>query len=39
LCRYPPPNPLAILRGGNSSRQYHLGDMARDTVGLLDAVG
>ena len=36
---YPPPNPLAILRGGNSGRQYHLGDMARDTVGLLDALG
>jgi pimeloyl-ACP methyl ester carboxylesterase len=35
---YPPPNPLAILRGG-SRRQYHLGDMARDTTGLLDALG
>jgi pimeloyl-ACP methyl ester carboxylesterase len=33
------PNPLAVLRGGNDKRQYHLGDMARDTVGLLDAVG
>lgn len=33
------PHPLAIIRGGNSPRQYHLGDMARDTVGLLDAVG
>lgn len=33
------PHPLAILRGGNDSRQYHLGDMARDTVGLLDALG
>jgi pimeloyl-ACP methyl ester carboxylesterase len=36
---YPPPHPLAILRGGNHPRQYHLGDMARDTVGLLDALG
>ena len=36
---FPPPNPLAILRGGNHPRQYHLGDMARDTVGLLDALG
>jgi pimeloyl-ACP methyl ester carboxylesterase len=36
---YPPPNPLAIFRGGNNARQYHLGDMARDTVGLLDALG
>jgi pimeloyl-ACP methyl ester carboxylesterase len=36
---YPPPHPLAILRGGNNSRQYHLGDMARDTVGLLDVLG
>ncbi len=36
---FPPPKPLAILRGGNHPRQYHLGDMARDTVGLLDALG
>ncbi|MBV8929753.1 MAG: alpha/beta fold hydrolase, partial [Mycobacteriaceae bacterium] len=36
---YPAPNPLAILRGGNHRRQYHLGDMARDTVGLLDVLG
>jgi pimeloyl-ACP methyl ester carboxylesterase len=36
---YPPPKPLAILRGGNHPRQYHLGDMARDTVGLLDVLG
>lgn len=36
---YPPPNPVAVLRGGNDRRQYHLGDMARDTVGLLDALG
>jgi pimeloyl-ACP methyl ester carboxylesterase len=36
---YPAPPPLAILRGGNNSRQYHLGDMARDTVGLLDVLG
>ncbi|WP_026256448.1 alpha/beta fold hydrolase [Mycobacterium sp. 155] len=34
-----PPRPVAIMRGGNDSRQYHLGDMARDTVGLLDALG
>ena len=33
---FPPPKPLAILRGGSHPRQYHLGDMARDTVGLLD---
>jgi pimeloyl-ACP methyl ester carboxylesterase len=32
---YRPPNPVAMLRGRN---QYHLGDMARDTVGLLDAL-
>ena len=36
---FPPPNPVAMLRGGNDKRQYHLGDMARDTVGLLDALG
>jgi pimeloyl-ACP methyl ester carboxylesterase len=36
---FPPPHPIAVLRGGNDSRQYHLGDMARDTVGLLDALG
>lgn len=36
---FAPPHPLAILRGGNSRDQYHLGDMARDTVGLLDALG
>jgi pimeloyl-ACP methyl ester carboxylesterase len=36
---FPAPNPLAVLRGGNDKRQYHLGDMARDTVGLLDALG
>ena len=35
---YPPPNPVAMFRGGNPRRQYHLGDMARDTVGLLDAL-
>ncbi|HYZ66579.1 MAG TPA: alpha/beta hydrolase [Mycobacterium sp.] len=33
---YRPPNPVAMLRGRN---QYHLGDMARDTVGLMDALG
>jgi pimeloyl-ACP methyl ester carboxylesterase len=36
---YRAPNPIAVLRGGNHPRQYHLGDMARDTVGLLDALG
>jgi pimeloyl-ACP methyl ester carboxylesterase len=33
---YRPPNPVAMFRGRN---QYHLGDMARDTVGLMDALG
>jgi pimeloyl-ACP methyl ester carboxylesterase len=36
---FPAPKPWAIVRGGNDPRQYHLGDMARDTVGLLDALG
>lgn len=36
---FPAPGPVATLRGGNHPRQYHLGDMARDTVGLLDALG
>jgi pimeloyl-ACP methyl ester carboxylesterase len=36
---YPAPTSLAILRGGDNSQQYHLGDMARDTVGLLDTLG
>lgn len=36
---FPAPKPWAILRGGNDPRQYHLGDMARDTVGLFDALG
>lgn len=36
---FPPPRPLAVLRGGDHQRQYHLGDMAMDTVGLLDALG
>ena len=35
---FPAPKPWAIIRGGNDPRQYHLGDMARDTVGLLDAL-
>ncbi|SEH63390.1 Pimeloyl-ACP methyl ester carboxylesterase [Mycolicibacterium rutilum] len=30
-----PPNPVAMFRGRNA---YHLGDMARDTVGLMDAL-
>ena len=36
---FPAPKPWAIVRGGNDRRQYHLGDMARDAVGLLDALG
>jgi pimeloyl-ACP methyl ester carboxylesterase len=36
---FPRPRRLAVLRGGSDTRQYHLGDMARDTVGLLDALG
>jgi pimeloyl-ACP methyl ester carboxylesterase len=36
---FPAPKPWAIVRGGNDPRQYHLGDMARDTVGVLDALG
>lgn len=36
---FAPPKPLVMLRGGNHPRQYHLGDMARDTVGLLDKLG
>lgn len=36
---FPAPRVLAIVRGGNDSRQYHLGDMAHDTVGLLNALG
>ena len=36
---FPRPRPLAVLRGGSDKRQYHLGDMARDSVGLLDALG
>jgi pimeloyl-ACP methyl ester carboxylesterase len=36
---FPAPKPWAILRGGTNPRQYHLGDMARDTVGLFDALG
>jgi pimeloyl-ACP methyl ester carboxylesterase len=37
--KYRPPNPVAMFRGGNPRQQYHLGDMARDTVGLMDALG
>src|SRR4051794_23753323 len=36
---FPPPKPLAILRGGSHPRQYPLGDMARDPGGLLDVLG
>jgi pimeloyl-ACP methyl ester carboxylesterase len=37
--KYRPPNPVAMFRGGDPRHQYHLGDMARDTVGLMDALG
>lgn len=37
--RFPAPKLWAIPRGGNDARQYNLGDLARDTVGLLDALG
>ena len=36
---FPPPRPRAILRRQWDPRQYDLGDMAADTVGLLDALG
>jgi pimeloyl-ACP methyl ester carboxylesterase len=36
---YRPPNPIAMFRGRGGPRQYHLGDMARDAMGLLDALG
>ena len=34
-----PPRLAAMLTRRMGSRQYHLGDMARDAVGLLDALG
>lgn len=34
----PPPGPWQLLTGRFDRRQYHLGDMARDVVGLLDAL-
>jgi len=34
-----PPNLLATVRGRVPSDGYHLADLARDTVGLLDALG
>jgi pimeloyl-ACP methyl ester carboxylesterase len=34
-----PPNPVAMFTRHMGSRQYHLGDLARDTVGLLDHLG
>ncbi|TCO59763.1 alpha/beta fold hydrolase [Actinocrispum wychmicini] len=37
--RFRPPNPAAILRRRWPEGQYDLTDMARDTVGLLDALG
>jgi pimeloyl-ACP methyl ester carboxylesterase len=35
---FPPPKPIAMMRRRWDSRQYDLGDMAADTVGLLDAL-
>lgn len=37
--RFRPPNPIAIARRRWPPEQYDLADMARDTVGLLDALG
>ena len=34
-----PANPVVMFRGGDPRHQYHLGDMARDTVGLMDVLG
>jgi pimeloyl-ACP methyl ester carboxylesterase len=34
-----PPHPVAMFTRRMGSEQYHLGDMARDTVGLLDDLG
>lgn len=39
LADLPPPNLGAILAGDRSAAAYSLEDMARDTVGLLDALG
>jgi pimeloyl-ACP methyl ester carboxylesterase len=36
---YPPPDPVAMFLKRFGPRQYHLGDMARDVMGLLDALG
>ncbi len=36
---YPPPGPVSMMRGRGGPGQYHLGDMARDTTGLFDALG
>ncbi|MDT4917189.1 MAG: hypothetical protein QOI15_2571 [Pseudonocardiales bacterium] len=36
---FPPARPVAMLRRRWDPRQYDLGDMAADTVGLLDALG
>ena len=35
----PPPDLMAAFRGDTSSASYTLSDMARDTAGLLDALG
>jgi len=35
---YRPPSVLALLAGRIPARQYHLGDLARDTAGLLTAL-
>jgi pimeloyl-ACP methyl ester carboxylesterase len=37
--RFRPAKPLAMLRGRLDPEQYDLGDMADDTVGLMDALG
>jgi pimeloyl-ACP methyl ester carboxylesterase len=36
--RYRPPSLVAMLAGRMPAEQYHLGDFARDTAGLLDAL-
>ncbi|MHA3020717.1 alpha/beta fold hydrolase [Mycobacterium sp. BMJ-28] len=35
---YPPPNPIAMFRGGDRRLQYRLADMAQDVAGLLDTL-
>ena len=36
---FPPPTPMATMRRRWDPRQYDLGDMAADAIGLLDALG